>query len=76
MLAQHTPASPRCVDRVGRLDIFRDEDLSYAPRLARAGVEVAFHLHQGVPHEFEFIAHTTDIARRVTADRIRVLASL
>ncbi|MEO3868301.1 alpha/beta hydrolase [Nonomuraea sp. B12E4] len=67
---------PPAYIEVGQLDIFRDEDLTYALRLARAGVEVEFHLHPGVPHEFESIAHTSGIARRATADRIRVLASL
>ncbi|WP_406177286.1 alpha/beta hydrolase [Streptomyces sp. NBC_00996] len=67
---------PAAYIEVGQLDIFRDEDLTYAVRLSRAGVDVEFHLHPGVPHEFESIAHTTDIARRVTADRVRVLRSL
>ncbi|ROO87294.1 alpha/beta hydrolase family protein [Actinocorallia herbida] len=61
---------------VGRLDLFRDEDLTYALRLSQAGVPVEFHLHPGVPHEFEGIAHASDIARRVMADRIRVLSAL
>jgi acetyl esterase/lipase len=67
---------PPAYIEVGQLDIFRDEDLTYALRLSRAGVPVEFHLHPGVPHEFESIAHTTDAARRVMADRIRVLGSL
>ncbi len=67
---------PPAYIEVGQLDIFRDESLTYALRLAQAGVEVEFHLHPGVPHEFESLAHTSDIARRVTADRVRVLSSL
>ncbi|MEV5714631.1 alpha/beta hydrolase fold domain-containing protein [Amycolatopsis mediterranei] len=61
---------------VGRLDIFRDEDLDYARRLGAAGVDVEFHLHPGVPHEFESFAWDTDVARRAVADRLRVLGSL
>jgi acetyl esterase/lipase len=34
---------------VGQLDIFRDEDLTYARRLSHAGVDVEFHLHPGRP---------------------------
>jgi acetyl esterase/lipase len=34
---------PACYIEVGQLDIFRDEDLSYAQRLSRAGVNVEFH---------------------------------
>jgi acetyl esterase/lipase len=61
---------------VGQLDIFRDEDLAYARRLSDAGVDVEFHLHPGVPHEFDTFAWGTDVARRAVADRLRALASL
>jgi acetyl esterase/lipase len=67
---------PPAYIEVGQLDIFRDEDLTYAMRLGRAGVPVEFHLHPGVPHEFDFIAFDSAAARRVIADRVRVLASL
>jgi acetyl esterase/lipase len=67
---------PPAYIEVGQLDIFRDEDLTYALRLGQAGVPVEFHLHPGVPHEFDFIAFDTTAARRVIADRVRVLASL
>jgi acetyl esterase/lipase len=61
---------------VGQLDIFRDEDLGYAERLGRAGVNVEFHLRPGAPHEFETFAYDTNIARRAVADRIRVLRAI
>jgi acetyl esterase/lipase len=61
---------------VGQLDIFRDEDLTYARRLSDAGVDVEFHLHPGVPHEFDTFAWDTDVARRAIADRLRALSSL
>jgi acetyl esterase/lipase len=67
---------PPAYIEVGQLDIFRDEDLTYALRLGQAGVPVEFHLHPGVPHEFDFIAFNTAAARRVIADRVRALASL
>jgi len=57
------------------VNIFRDESLTYAQRLSRAGVSVEFHLRPGVPHEFETFAYATDIARRSVADRLRVLRS-
>ena len=62
--------------RCGQLDIFRDEDLAYAGRLGRAGVNVEFHLRPGVPHEFETYAYSADVARRAMADRLRVLSSI
>jgi acetyl esterase/lipase len=67
---------PACYIEVGQLDIFRDEDLTYAQRLSLAGVPVEFHLRPGVPHEFETFAYATDIARRAIGDRLRVLRSI
>jgi acetyl esterase/lipase len=67
---------PTCYMEVGQLDIFRDEDLTYAQRLSLAGVSVEFNLRPGVPHEFETFAYATDIARRAIADRLRVLRSI
>lgn len=67
---------PPAYIEVGQLDIFRDEDLTYALRLGRAGVEVEFHLRPGVPHMFDQLAPASDVARRAIADRVRVLASL
>ncbi|MGW6922429.1 alpha/beta hydrolase [Streptomyces sp. NPDC054950] len=73
---QDATGLPPAYIEVGQLDAFRDEDLAYATKLSRAGVPVEFHLHPGVPHEFDSIAFTIDVARRAIADRVRVLASL
>jgi acetyl esterase/lipase len=67
---------PPAYIEVGQLDIFRDEDVTYALTLSRAGVPVELHLHPGVPHEYDAIAFTADVSRRALADRHRVLASL
>jgi acetyl esterase/lipase len=67
---------PPAYIEVGQLDVFRDEDTAYATKLSRAGVPVEFHLHPGVPHEFDSIAFDSDVARRAIADRIRVLKSI
>ncbi len=67
---------PPAYIEVGQLDVFRDEDLAYAMRLGQAGVPVEFHLHPGVPHEFDFFAFNSAAARRAIADRVRALASL
>ncbi|MEV1077505.1 alpha/beta hydrolase [Streptomyces sp. NPDC050211] len=67
---------PPAYIEVGQLDVFRDEDTAYATKLSRAGVPVEFHLHPGVPHEFDSIAFDTDVARRAIADRVRVLKSI
>ncbi|SMD25999.1 alpha/beta hydrolase [Kibdelosporangium aridum] len=67
---------PPAYIEVGQLDLFRDEDTAYATKLSRAGVPVEFHLHPGVPHEFDSIAYDSDVARRAIADRVRVLKSI
>jgi acetyl esterase/lipase len=67
---------PPAYIEVGQLDIFRDEDITYALTLSRAGVPVELHLHPGVPHEYDAIAFEADVSRRALADRHRVLSSL
>jgi acetyl esterase/lipase len=67
---------PPAYIEVGQLDIFRDEDAAYALALSQAGVPVEFHLHPGVPHEYDAIAFSADVSRRALADRHRVLKSI
>jgi acetyl esterase/lipase len=38
---------------IGTLDLFLDEDLAYAQRLIKAGVEVEVHVQPGLPHGWE-----------------------
>jgi acetyl esterase/lipase len=61
---------------VGDLDIFRNENLEYAGKLAKAGVPVEFHLHPGAPHGFEFMAPQAPVSKRAMADYIRVIQSV
>lgn len=61
---------------VGDLDMFRDEDIDYARRLAVAGVPTELHMYPGCPHAFEWLAPDAEIAQRATAHRIRRLRSL
>jgi acetyl esterase/lipase len=61
---------------VGELDIFRDEDIEYARRLAASGTPVELHVHPAVPHAFDAWARDADVSRRARADRIRILKSL
>ncbi|OIW26510.1 hypothetical protein CONLIGDRAFT_634774 [Coniochaeta ligniaria NRRL 30616] len=57
---------------VGGLDLFRDEDIRYAQRLAEANVEVEFHLYPGVPHGFEG-AQGTWVATKAVENRIKAI---
>lgn len=63
---------PAFID-VGQLDIFRNEDVDYAARLARAGVGVELQLYPGVPHAFEVFAPDAAVSRRAMAARARAL---
>jgi acetyl esterase/lipase len=61
---------------VGDLDIFRDEDIAYARRLALAGVATELHVHPGCPHGFEGMAPDASVSRRAMSDRVRRLRAL
>ena len=60
---------------VGQLDIFRDEDVHYAQKLAAAGVPAELHVHPGVDHGFGRFAPAPKVAQRAMVDRIRVIRS-
>ena len=66
------PAYVEC----GELDIFRDEDIEYARRIAAAGSSIELHIHPGAPHGFERLGAGSDVANRAMADRYRVLGAL
>ncbi|HEX3515303.1 MAG TPA: alpha/beta hydrolase [Trebonia sp.] len=74
-LRDFTGLAPAYID-TGDLDIFRDEDISYAQRLAAAGVPVELHVHPAVPHGWDRIAPQSQASQRAFADRIRILAAL
>jgi acetyl esterase/lipase len=61
---------------VGDLDIFRDEDITFAQRLSAAGVSTELHLHPGCPHAFEGLAPDADVSQRAITDRVRRLCTL
>ena len=66
---------PTYID-VGELDIFRNEDISYARRLADAGIPTELHLHPGCPHLFEALAPNAPVSQRAVADRGRRFKTL
>ncbi|MCX7863441.1 MAG: alpha/beta hydrolase [Novosphingobium sp.] len=66
------PAYVEC----GELDIFRDETIEYARRIACAGSSIELHIHPGAPHGFERLGAGSDVANRAMADRYRVLRAL
>ena len=66
---------PAYID-VGALDLFRDEDVAYATRLARAGVPTELHVLPGVPHAFDILAPGSAVARRALDGRLQFLREL
>ncbi|WP_194904526.1 alpha/beta hydrolase fold domain-containing protein [Catenulispora rubra] len=74
-LTDYAGLAPAYID-TGDLDIFRDEDIAYAARLAAAGVPVELHVHPGVPHGWDRLAPQSGAAQRAFTDRIRTLAAL
>jgi acetyl esterase/lipase len=66
---------PPAYVEVGELDIFRDESIDYARRLAAAGTSVELHVHPGCPHGFDHVSADADVVRRSRADRLRALTS-
>lgn len=74
-LDDFTGLAPAYIE-VGELDIFRDEDVAYAQQLWKAGVSCELHVHPGAPHGHDWVDPTSDLCRRVVADRVRVVTSL
>ena len=67
---------PSAFIEVGELDIFRDECIEFARRLASAGTSVELHVHPGCPHGYDRVDPSIPVAQRSRADRLRVLRSL
>ena len=61
---------------VGDLDVFRNEDIAFARRLADAGVPTELHVYPGCPHAFEALAREAAVSKRAISDRVRRLRGL
>jgi acetyl esterase/lipase len=67
---------PTAYIETGELDIFRDEDISYALGLLKAGVPVELHVHTGAPHGYDRLAPGSKLTQRAMNDRIRTIQSI
>jgi acetyl esterase/lipase len=74
-LADFTGLAPAYID-VGDLDIFRDESIAYAGRLAAAGIPIELHVHPGAPHGFERFVPDAAVSTRAMADRARAVSAI
>jgi acetyl esterase/lipase len=53
---------------VGSLDVFRDEDITYATRLLDAGITTELHVYPGACHGFEMMAPAAAVAQACQRD--------
>ena len=67
--AKSVKGLPSAYIDVGELDIFRDEDIEFAARLAKEDISVELHVYPGVPHAFEALGPMTGVAQRAIANR-------
>ncbi|MED4812119.1 alpha/beta hydrolase [Bacillus atrophaeus] len=58
---------------VGQLDPFRSETLTYAAKLAEAGVDVEFHLYPGAYHWFEGLNPNADVSIHAVKEMIQAV---
>jgi len=58
---------------VGSHEVFLDEDVEYALRLARAGIPVELHVYPRAFHGWDVLMPTAAISQRATADRNQAL---
>ena len=74
--AQSVKGLPPTYIDVGTLDLFRDEDLQYASRIAAENIEVELHLYPGVPHGFELLAFQSEIGQQALRNRTKAYLSI
>ncbi|KAK3361977.1 Alpha/Beta hydrolase protein [Lasiosphaeria ovina] len=60
----------------GSLDLFRDETLAFAAKLAAANIDVELHLYPGVPHGFEAPFWDTPVSQKAQEIRVWALRDL
>ncbi|MCC3292166.1 alpha/beta hydrolase [Arthrobacter sp. zg-Y1110] len=73
-LAEDLRSLPPTLIQVGELDLFRDEDISFAARLLQAGVPTELHVYPGAYHGFELNCPDSYVGARSLRDRDRALA--
>ncbi|KAK3384824.1 Alpha/Beta hydrolase protein [Podospora didyma] len=66
---------PTYID-TGNLDLFRDEILEFAAKLAKANVDVELHVYRGVPHGWEIVAPDLAVTKSAVHNRAWALREL
>ena len=73
MLAADLSGLPPVLIQTGELDLFRDEDISFATRLLQDGVSTELLVYPGVYHGFELSCPDSAAGRRSLRDRNQAL---
>lgn len=68
-----TTGQPPAFIDCGELDIFRDEDIEYAKKLAQGGISCDLHIYSGVVHAFDVLAPQADVTQRAMEARYEAL---
>ncbi|RAH66546.1 alpha/beta hydrolase [Aspergillus aculeatinus CBS 121060] len=66
---------PTYID-VGALDIFRDEAIAFAAKIAAANIDLELHVYPGLPHIFEIYAPDCEPSQRAVENRFKFITSL
>lgn len=70
--AENLAGLPPAFIACGALDLFVDENISYARRLIQAGVPTELHIYPGAPHGFQMVRDAA-VSKRAAADSIAAL---
>ncbi|EXJ71201.1 uncharacterized protein A1O5_06195 [Cladophialophora psammophila CBS 110553] len=73
--AKSVAGLPPAYIEVGTLDIFRDEDITYATRLLAENISTELHLYPGLPHGFEMLAPNIPASKRAHENRLNAIQS-
>ena len=71
-----TTGQPPAFIDCGELDIFRDENIEYAMKLARGGISSELHIYPGVMHGFDAIAPHADVSQRAFQNRYQAMRGI
>ena len=71
--AENLAGLPPAFIDVGEVDLFRDEDITFAARLLQAGVPTELHVYPGSYHASEAIAPDAALSATIWAGRIEAL---
>ena len=73
-LAEELSGLPPVLMQTGELDLFRDEDITFAVRLLQAGVPTELLVYPGAYHGFELNCPDSAVGRRSLCDRDQALS--